>query len=76
MAIANSSWYNDFIPLLKNMTGDNATCDDASTICSVPGQCAQFDDQFKDYQFKIIFETNINYLRVPLSTFTVDSTNS
>lgn len=60
------------------MTGDNVTCDDTTKICSMPGlgpqqNCQAYEEQFGNYNFKISFPGNENYLRIPLSTFVMQN---
>jgi hypothetical protein len=68
-----------FAPLIEYVTNNDAVCNSSSSqgICVMNGTCASYTTTLSGYSFKVNFTSDTtNYVRVPLLTFAVDSTNT
>jgi hypothetical protein len=72
-----SDTYVEWTDLMANLTNDEyVDCQTFNgSLCILPSACSSYD-WINSFSFQMIFEGSSNYMRVPLSTFSVSTTTS
>jgi hypothetical protein len=69
--------YNELVILLTIISDNTVSCSTTQGgYCQLQsGDCASYQTALSGYSFKVQFPESVNYMRIPLMTFAVDSTD-